>query len=238
MRQVTLFAFLLISAVAQSSTIPKNLSANDVNRVVEILGLGNTMRLLRSAEAYDFYPGIKLGLEIPVTLARDINDLGDQTGSIPGLFMMPRIFVSKGLFLNLEISFNYFPGAVFNTLSTFGTLLKWSFFEEKEKWAAVAVYGAYTRLSGLDDAYSGRNFELGLVASKDYVRVKPYLGVGMLFVNGVIATNFVRTAENSAWQSTLHVFGGAEIEYPVNITIQLDLMNLSPMGTLFIGKKF
>ena len=68
--------------------------------------------------------------------------------------------------------------------------------------------------------------------------MKPYLGLGILMANGTIDPSYVTATSNSTWNSTIHISLGTEIELPLNITAQLDLMNLAFGGSLFVGKKF
>ena len=79
---------------------------------------------------------------------------------------------------------------------------------------------------------------MGLEISKDYVRLKPYLGAGILLAQANLATSLVNGPITGASYATIHTFFGAEIEMPVNVTVQLDLMNLTLQGSIAFTKHF
>ena len=57
--------------------------------------------------------------------------------------------------------------------------------------------------------------------------------------NGTIATHLAADPTvTSGSENTLHIFAGAEIELPVNLTFQVDLFNLAVSASVFFGKKF
>jgi len=233
-----LFLALAFNTQAHAASLPTGLGPIEIDRLVEVIGTGATARLLRSAEPYELFPGIKLGLEIAIVPTRDLNNMGNQDGSLPAALPVPRFYFCKGLFFNLELILNLFPVSIANSLSTFGGSLKWAFFDENKNWLHGAMFVTFTTITGFDSAFSGNNIEMGAVLSKDYVRIKPYLGGGLLFARGNVAPSYARTADTSGGHSTLHLFIGGEVELPLNVGFQLDLMNLSPSGTLFFGKKF
>lgn len=233
-----LLVLFLISRTLTAASLSGGLSPAEIDQAVEAIGARGTTRLLRSAEAYESWPGFKIGLEIALVPSGDLNLAGDGTGSLPPVNPLPRIFLSKGLFYGVELSLNFFPLTINGTISTLGGTLKWSFYEEKKHFLHGAFFISYTGVSAFDDTFNGTNWEIGGVFSKDFVRLKPFVGAGILFCRGEVAPAIARTAERGGSHSTLHAFIGAEIETPVNFGVQFDLMNLSPSGTVFIGKKF
>jgi hypothetical protein len=223
---------------ASAGTLSGHLNQLEMNHIVEILGIGSASRLMRSAEAYDLWPGAKLGVEITLLPTRDINEVGDRTGSVPGFNPGPRLYLAKGLPLDLEVILNYWSVTVVNTVSTAGIMLKWTFKSEQDSWASGAVYGGFTHISAYDDAYYGNDEELGVEFSKDYVRLKPYVGMGFLLAQGTFGRYLAATQYNNATAAVFHAFTGLEIEMPANVTLQLDLMNLSLTASLAITKHF
>lgn len=228
---------LCLSSFARAGTLPSLLSKAEFDRIVEILGYGAATRVMRSAEAYEAFPGFKLGVEFTFTPTRDINQMGDASGTIPGLIIAPRVFMAKGLFKDTEIIFSFFSDKFLDTLVSVGSILKYTFYSEQETWVSAAVILGYTGSTAFQGDFKGNNLEFGAYFSKDYVRLKPYLGASLLFARGEIP--LAKALEKSSgWQSTIHFFFGLEFEFPVNVTVQLDLMNLSPAGSLFVGKHF
>ena len=231
-------AILFTSAALYGASLPQSLSSAEFDRVVEILGQGSVSRLMRSAESYPMWPGLRLGIDTSMVPTRDLNGLGDGTGSLPGSLFIPRIHITKGIAEEFEVGLNFFSDSIVKTLSTTGFTGKWTFVTEEDEdyWATAAVFGSYTSVQGLNSLYGGNDFEVGALVSKDFVRMKPYAGAGFLFAHGNISGP--QRMEQSGWASTIHLFAGLEIETPLNITAQLDFMNLSPMASLFIGYSF
>lgn len=219
----------------------------EVQLIIQKVGFGSASRLMRSAEAYPAWAGLKVGLELPITPAGGIGDYGDGKGTIGGVLLGPRLYLSKGLADGFEITFNFFQPLMLNTPGTFGAVLKYCFLTEETAIATTAAYLGYTSVSSFTSslgselsptvAYKGTDLEAGMLISRDYVKLKPYAGLGVLFAKGEIDPELT-VAENSMWQGTLHLFLGSEFEWPVNFTAQIDFMNLSMMGSLAFAFKF
>jgi hypothetical protein len=219
----------------------------EVENIVQKVGFGSVSRLMRSAETYPIWAGIKVGLELPITPAGGIGDYGDGKGTIGGVLLGPRLYLCKGLADGFEITFNFFKPQMLNTPGTFGAILKYNFVTEEQNWATSSIYVGYTSVSSFNSsksselnpviAYNGTDIEFGAYASKDYVKLKPYAGLGVLLANGEIDPELV-VSQASAWQGTIHLFVGSEFEWPMNFTAQLDFMNLAMMGSLAFTFKF
>lgn len=233
--------FLLLVALRCSplpaATISHSITPTEFDRMLEILGYGGVTRLMRSADAYPSFPGFKLGVEIALTPTRGINDMGDGTGTLPGMILAPRIYMAKGLFSNLEIIFSFFSNKFLDSLTSIGSILKYTFYSERTNFVSAALFMGYTSSSGFETTWKGSNIEFGAYFSKDYVRLKPFLGASLLFAHGEIPVAYA-IDKNSGWQSTVHFFLGLEFDFPLNITVQLDMMNLAPSGTLLLGRRF
>lgn len=234
------FAFCLVLLLASVSAkgLPGSLGDADVDRVVEVVGIGGATRLLRSAEAYESWPGMKFGFEVLMVPTRNLNSLGDGTGTLPGLLPTPRLYLAKGLFSELELILNFFPPSDVNRIATLGLLVKYTFFQEKDSWLSAAFYGAYTRIKGFEGKYKGTDIEVGMVVSKDLVRLKPYVSLGALLASGSVSPDIVSTPKTSSSFSTLHIAIGTEVDYPIHFAGQIDFWNLSLGASFFVGKKF
>ncbi|MFM8269462.1 MAG: hypothetical protein ACKN9V_04665, partial [Pseudomonadota bacterium] len=155
----------------------------EVENIVQKVGFGSASRLMRSAETYPMWAGIKVGLELPITPAGGLGDYGDGKGTIGGVLLGPRLYLCKGLADGFEITFNFFKPQMLNTPGTFGAILKYNFVGEEQNWATTSVYLGYTSVSAFNSskspelnpviAYNGTDLELGIYASRDYVKLKP-----------------------------------------------------------------
>lgn len=235
-KRILLILLMLNTAPLGAATIPGQLNQTEIKRMLETLGLPSVTRFLRSAEPYPFWPGIKFGFEVLMLPGKELNNLGDQQGTIPSVNFVPRVHIVKGLFYGFEIAVNFFPLNSTNSLSTVGAALKWTAVNEDTAPYSAAPYFGVTRFTGFG-GIEGTDFELGGIFSKDLVRFKPYIGGGVVFTSGKII-NGLASGVDEGNISSIHFFAGTEIELPVNLTFQMDLMNLAFSATVFVGKKF
>ena len=140
-----------------AGTLPSGVSNSEFDRIVEVLGYGSVTRLMRSAESYESFPGVKLGVEFALTPTRDINSMGDATGTLPGMVIAPRIFIAKGLFENAELVFSFFTNKFFDTLVTFGSIFKYTFYSERQSWVSAALFVGDTGSSGFTNTFKSNN---------------------------------------------------------------------------------
>ncbi len=233
-----LSASFLGSGSALGASLPTGLDRAEIEQIIERIGFQASTRLLRGAEAYPPWPGIRFGVDVSVSPQMDFSTLGDRNGSEPKLYVLPRFHFVKGLWGNVEIIFSSLPVTNQPGYSATGGILKWSFYKETAGWLSVSAFTGYTYVSAFRGDYTGNNFEFGLYASKDYVRLKPYLGASVLVAQGGVRPTLAKTAFVSSLKGTLHIFLGMELEYPVTIAGEFGLFNLSPSFTLLIGKRF
>jgi hypothetical protein len=233
--------FFILATPCFASNLSTGMNSAEVDQVVEKLGQGAASKLLRSAESYPvFFPGVKISVEINTLYAKDLDTFGNANGTVGGLIPVPRLNLAKSLILNLEWIFNYFPGATSSSISGWGSIIKWNFFQDKSKYLDGALYVGYTKVDGANGDYSGSDYEGGIYFSRDYVKYRPYVGLGVLMAKGEVTSGLVRAgASNVSTQSTLHAFLGSEMVLPVlTLAGQLDMFNLSPRVSVSIGKKF
>ncbi len=236
---LSLSIFLLLSGALSAASLPAAMSENDIGQLVQAITIPSVTKLMRSAEPYnDLFPGFKIGLEINVLAPQNMNLLGDGTGAIPGFIPAPRIYLAKSLPANLEIIFSFMPSSLSNIVSTTGGILKWSFYNEKETFISGAAYAGVTGVSAFSGLYTGKDLEAGLYLSKDFVRIRPYLGAGLLYGDGNIPAVLASTPVTSTSQIAFHGFFGMEIELPIELGFQVDLFNVTLRGSMLIGKTF
>jgi|694.fasta_scaffold80588_2 hypothetical protein len=250
MNRVSFFllsSILVFSSFSWGAKLGGQLKPAEVENIIQKVGFGSVSRVLRSAETYPLWAGIKVGLELPITPAGGIGSYGDGQGTIGGVLFGPRLYFCKGLEDGFEITFNFFQAQMLNTPATFGAILKYNFIGEDQSWATLSTYLGYTSVSAFTSslgnelnptiAYNGTDLEVGIYASRDYVKLKPYAGMAVLLAKGQIQPELT-VSQSSAWQGTIHLFVGSEFEWPMNFTAQLDFMNLAMMGSLGFAFKF
>lgn len=236
--RITSSLMILLSFRIFGSDLPSNMSAQDVSRLTGVLGPSSALRMLRSAEAFPSWPGIKFGVEVMILPSQNIHSLGDGNGTIPQVNPVPRLYFCKGLFWDVDLVIDYLPNTLSNTISTLGIGLKWTYMNEKEAFASGAFYGGLTRIDAFDSNFLGTDFEMGVIFSRDYTRARPYLGGGLLMSAGSLVVPATRLALYDATTFAVHTFAGVEFKLPLSISLQFDIMNLSPMGSILLGISF
>jgi hypothetical protein len=234
---------ILLGAVAfttqtlSAARLPRGISADDLGTLIQTLGMGNATRVMRSAEAYPTLPGLKISLETALVPSGSLSELGNNSASLPVLIPSPKLNITKGLGRGLEASLNISTESILDTMGTVGFLGKWTYLEEKDSFATAALFLSFTKLSGFKESFKGSDFELGVLASKDFVRLKPFVGLGLLLANATVTKTISPQVQNGTVLRP-HLFLGGEIELPMNITFQIDFAGLSPSGSFSLGYQF
>ncbi|NQW44115.1 MAG: hypothetical protein HQ462_01770 [Deltaproteobacteria bacterium] len=236
---VIVYGLVTIGLVSSSlgARLPKGLTSSELDTLIHILGTGNVTKVMRSAEAYPQFPGIKLSLETTLVPSANLNTLGNSSASLPILIPSPRLTLTKGLGMNFEAAINFSTPELLQTIATLGVLAKWTLLNESDTFASSAIFGSYTRLNGFNNTFTGNDFEVGFLSSKDFVRLKPYLGMGLILASATVAKSISPIAQ-SGTALTPHLFLGAEIELPMTIALQLDFTDWLPSGSFSLGYRF
>lgn len=220
--------------LALGATLPSGLSSDEVDSLVGFIGHGMVSKLMRSAEPAESFPGLKLGVEMVLVNMEPIGTFGEKNGDVRGVQPIPRFLISKGLFSNLELTFSFLPSGILKTNSLYGAILKWAWLDERTHSAHVAFYGGYTRVRFFHDELIANDFELGAIASKDYVMIRPYMGLSGILAKGNVADRLA-SGKTAGSAVALHSFVGLEIQTPIALTAQFDLLNLTPSGSFLVG---
>ncbi len=235
--KIILLATLLFAPGVRAGILPGALTTSEVAVVTRFIAMGGAVRVLRTAESYGNWPGLKVGAEITLFPGGAISSLGNQLGSVGGFVPMPRLYLAKGFFERAELILSFFPFGL-NTIQGGGAIAKWTFFTEKEQWLSFAGLIGLTSVSAFQKEFEGTNMEIGVLISKDYVRAKPFAGGSVMMARGRVPVASAVGPNESGQLLGTHFYVGAEFELPVNLTVQLDLINSDPVISVFAGKKF
>lgn len=164
------------------------LSQGQFRELSEDLGAALSYKPLTPAEPLGI-TGFDFGIGITGTQLkhRDTWRLATGGDSVPGTLPVPTLRFNKGLPLNVDVgvAFSAVPGT---NLRYYGGELRWAFVPGDTVTPAVAVRGAATRLTGVDQLdFDTRSLDLSI--SKGLAMFTPYAGVGQVWVkstpNGV-----------------------------------------------------
>ncbi|HEY5995303.1 MAG TPA: DUF6588 family protein [Gallionellaceae bacterium] len=128
--------------------------------------------------------GFDLGLEVTQTsMSKSSQVWATATGSGTALnnLYVPKLHIAKGLPFGIDVGLVYSKIPTTN-ISLVGGELKWAVIDGGVAMPAVAVRGAFTKLSGVNQL-SFDTKSLDVSVSKGFVMFTPYAGVGQVWVN-------------------------------------------------------
>lgn len=187
-----LVSLIVLGAPAQAEDIETDFSGlnaqENFNKAVRDLGVAFSYVPSEPAEAQGII-GFNVGMEVSVPELNDDNPYMDQTfdGNSPSNLVLPKVHVSKGLPLGVDVS-GFVSGDPNGNARLFGGAVKYSVLEGGLVSPAVAVRGHGTQLTGVDDL-GLRTYGADLSISKGFdlpliLGVTPYAGYSHMQING------------------------------------------------------
>lgn len=120
--------------------------------------------------------GFDLAIEASSTEAKS---LAKVTGTSDTTLIVPKLHIHKGLPFNID--FGAFYSSVSN-IKLYGGELRYAILEGGVAMPAIAVRGAMSKLSGVDQiSFSTRSLDVSI--SKGFAMFTPYAGVGTVWVD-------------------------------------------------------
>ncbi|HYA86292.1 MAG TPA: hypothetical protein VEI57_04380 [Nitrospirota bacterium] len=186
---IAVFIALLVAVPAMATTtfqLPT--SQDDFKNLTRDLGLAISYDPLSPAEPLGgLLPGIDAGVEVTtVKINRSASYWQNSVtnpSSLPNYLFVPKVHVQVGLPvipLDIGVEFATVPGTDINVI---GGELKYAILSGGIVMPAVAIRGAYTRLSGID-VFDMETKSLDLSISKGFVFITPYVGLGQVWITG------------------------------------------------------
>ncbi|MEW5905006.1 MAG: hypothetical protein AB1722_11775 [Pseudomonadota bacterium] len=179
--------------------------------------------------------GFDFGLEVTQTnLAKSATLWKNLSGNDISNLYVPKLHVTKGLPLNIDIG-AFYSAVPTTDIKLYGGELRWAFIEGGVAMPAVAVRGAMTKLSGVNQlALDTKSVDLSI--SKGFAMLTPYAGVGQVWVNSTpdAATTF--KAESFKQNK---VFAGANLNFGLtNLAVEFDKTGSAQSTSLKLGFRF
>jgi hypothetical protein len=228
-------------------TIPPTFSQDDFKNFSRDMGLAISYVPLAPAEPLgDKLPGFDIGVEVTgikldknATYWKKVEAVMGDT--IPSTLPVPKVHAQIGFpFIPIDIGFVYTKVPSTN-IKYMGGEIKYAFLEGGVATPAIAIRGAYTKLSGVEDLDLSTKY-LDLSISKGIAMVTPYAGYAMVWIDSketsndpaVIALNLqdVSTTEGKA-------FVGAKITFfpLMNMVVEADFAKV-PSYSLRLNLSF
>lgn len=221
-------------ALAGNITIANLASQTDFRNVSEDLGSALSYKGVVPAESMGV-TGFDLGVEVTQTkLAQSAALWNTLTGSNFDNLYVPKLHVTKGLPLNIDIG-AFYSAVPTTDIKLMGGELRWAFMPGSTTMPAVAVRGALTKLSGVNQlTLDTKSVDVSI--SKGIAMLTPYAGIGQVWTNSTpdAATGF--TAESF---SKSKMFAGANLNLGfTNLAIEIDKTGAAKSTSIKLGFRF
>jgi len=192
-----LFAILMVCVMATPAMakvtfqLPADFTQDDFKNMSRDIGLAVSYMPLAPAEPLGF-PGFDIGVEATgVSIDKNASYLKKAVtnpNDIPSYIPEAKAHVQAGLPV-VPIDLGIVYGAAPNTdVKLVGYEIKWAFLRGSTVAPAVAIRGAYTKLSGID-VFDIETKSLDLSISKGFAIFTPYGGIGEVWITGTPKTN-------------------------------------------------
>ena len=168
--------------------------------------------------------GFDIGLEVTSTnMAKSSQYWSTITGgSALNSLVIPKLHIAKGLPFGIDIAGFYSKVPTTNITLT-GAELRYAILDGGAATPAVAVRGAFTKLSGVNQLSFGTK-SLDLSISKGFLMFTPYAGVGQVWVDR--SSNVLSNATGTTFSEKFtqsKVFAGANFNFGLfNIAAEVD----------------
>jgi hypothetical protein len=182
--------------------------------------------------------GFDVGVGISLTETSGGGVWRIATGSGTDYLPMPRLMVQKGLPLGFDVGASYaaVPGS---NIKAWGAELKYALLEGGTATPAVALRGAISRMSGVDDLKVDTE-SLEVVVSKGFLNLTPYGGIGQVWGGVKPSANSVLGAplrKESPTLTRVHAGLGFSVLL-VNFTVEVESMGGQMGGSTRFGLRW
>ena len=178
---VCLLVFFLGHSLALAGPFPTALDATDRQEMAQLLGFSSAMKLVSDPYPLGGYEGLQLGLvgeSIPVGEFRNWGDGSGQSSNLS----FASFQIAKGIYKNWDGFVNFALQLGGSTVSSYGAMLRWTFFESQRIPLSMAVnlHGSNNNFANLITGDSaGVLLDIGLYFEK----FSSYLAVGRMTAN-------------------------------------------------------
>lgn len=207
---------ILVSAVLAATSVAAhaadidalgNLAQSEFRLLSEDLGAALSYKALAPAEPLGI-TGFDIGVEVTATSVKHSDFFKQATGSSVDTLPVAKLHLHKGLPFGIDVG-GFLSSVPDSNIKLMGAELRYAFLEGGVALPAVALRGTFTKLSGVDQLdFSTRGLEL--TASKGFLMVTPYAGIGKVWTTSTPKNVPVLTEEKFAQNK---VFAGANLNF-------------------------
>lgn len=206
-------------AMAASITALGSLTQPEFRTLSEDLGAALSYKPITPAAPLGT-TGFDMGIEVTQTDTSKSSQLWSRItngGSNISKLYVPKLTIDKGLPLGFDVA-AFYSKIPSTNITLYGGELRYAILEGGIAQPAVAIRGAFTRLSGVDQLSLHTN-SLDISISKGFASFTPYAGVGEVWVNSTANVGTLSTETFTQFKS----FVGANLNLGfTNLAAELD----------------
>jgi hypothetical protein len=221
-----------VPAAAKDLTLPPGFGQEQFKNFSRDFGLAISYVPLAPAEPLgDKLPGFDIGVEVTGVQIDENADYWKAIeavsgGDIPGTLPFPKVHAQVGLpFIPIDLGVVYskVPGY---DISYIGYEVKYAILKGGVVQPAIAVRGAYTEVSGLDDVDISTKYA-DLSISKGFAMFTPYAGYAMAWIDSKETTDVLVLEEESLTEGK--AFVGCKITFfpLMNLVVEADFAKVN-----------
>jgi len=203
---------------------PQGLLGNELNDVIEILGLSTSSKTISNPYPLGGYLGLEIGVALEIIDTTNLSRLGNglDTDGDPmeteKEFRYPRISIGKGIYADIDVFFQFIPYSQATDVSEYGGFVKWSFYQAKFFPINLSLL-AHANVVSFNNVYTNQNIGLEAMAGINVKNVAIYFGGGPLEASSDFSGSVVDATVSSNSQDFVqrklrdfHTFIGASIQ--------------------------
>ena len=178
--------------------------------------------------------GFDLGLEVTSTEVNNSAVWGKATGSPRNSLPVPKLHVHKGLPFNIDVG-AFYASVPTTNIKLYGGELRYAILEGGVAMPAVAVRGALTKLSGVEQlSFSTKSLDVSI--SKGFAMFTPYAGIGSVWVDST--PNGIPSLSKESFRQS-KIFAGGNLNFGlINLALEYDKTGSAPSYTAKLGFRF
>jgi len=225
--------FLLFTFLVHAVDLPKKLTSDDRDQVVEILGLGTSSKILTIPYPLGGYSGLELGVSMESLPVENLALLGDKTAS-QDTFNYPKISIGKGLLEDTDLFLHFIPFSEQTELTEYGAVFRWNFYKAKNVPGSLSLVG-HMNSSNIKDQFTSTSYGIEVLAGITVESLSLYFGIGQVqakgrFAGGTQGITDTDFEEVSRVKKTHSIIGGSYHFLPYFIAFQIDQYETTVMS--------
>lgn len=155
----------------------KNLNQSEFNQLAKDFNAAGSYKAITPAAPLGI-TGFDVGAEVSFT-SLDNSQVWKKAGADVSLLPMPKLHITKGLPFNVDLGASM-VAVPDSDIKLIGLEARYAILEGSAATPALGIRAAYTKLSGVEQLdFNSKSLEL--VASKGFLMVTPYVGVGRVW---------------------------------------------------------